>query len=237
LHLCFAEGVGESLKPVNRKLLVLMAKHAHRIAVLSGRALNHWEELGLSCTVMFPMIESSTPNPTSGMQPRLSTYVCNHGSEVHSLVNAFAAVKSKYPRAELTIYHDFPETIVSSTPGLSYCKLTDHTVAMFCQTEIYVHLTSIAGSFIPFMLTQASGIPAVVSDFGNAREFVIQGDNAILARLNDTNSVANGILSLVEQDALRKQIQEGAVMASNDYSFQCLSDDWSRFLGIIPIQK
>jgi glycosyltransferase involved in cell wall biosynthesis len=234
VHVAVADPVLESLTRFGRIVFAHLISYADRVVCFSARELGHLKAGGVTADVLYPIVDSVVSQRVShdAPQPRIVSCVCHGGGELSTLLKAFSLVKGKYPRAELTIFADPCEVVGAKVSGVTVKSLDGCMIGFGDSFDISVNLSSLSGGFLPFMMAQTAGLPSIVTDFGDIREMAINGDNAIICRLNDPVSLADAIIAVVEQDNLRDQLIQGAALCCNDYSFDSLREDWSRFLGL-----
>jgi glycosyltransferase involved in cell wall biosynthesis len=234
VHVVIADSALESLTPVARKFFARLLSYANRVVCFSARESSRLRSDSISAEVLYPIVASTMPQSLSrGVpQPKVVCCVLHGGSELSTLTKAFSLVKRKYPRAELTILTDSCNVECENIVGVKTKPVSGNIDELSDSFDIHINLSSLTGGFLPFMLAQAARLPTIATDFGDVRELAIHKHNALICRLNDPVSLADAIITLVEQDKLRDTLVQNSALCCNDYSFDTLKDDWARFLGL-----
>ncbi len=77
------------------------------------------------------------------------------------------------------------------------------------QADIYVHATRFEGKSIAIQEAQTLGCAIVASDCNGNREQIIHGEDGLLCKL-DSKSIADSIISLIDDKEKRRKISEAA---------------------------
>ena len=85
----------------------------------------------------------------------------------------------------------------------------DNPYPYFAQTDFYVHATRFEGKSIAIQEAQILGCAIIASDCSGNREQIISGTDGLLCELTP-QKIKESIVSLIQDDALRKQLSEAA---------------------------
>ncbi|MEW5995113.1 MAG: glycosyltransferase family 4 protein, partial [Candidatus Zixiibacteriota bacterium] len=185
------------------------------------------------------------PRDITSVQPRmLVARSLEKRNNVACIVEAYAIVKQKYPRAELTIAGDGPErdnleaqvrqerlTGVSFVHHAGPSGLAD----LLAEADVYVNASSIDG--LPFSLTAAMavGMPVVTTDAGGISEVLRDEENGLVFRSDDPAGLAEQIIRLIESPELVRRLSDRARESAANISQSATVRSWrSLFVGIAP---
>lgn len=87
---------------------------------------------------------------------------------------------------------------------------TDNPFPYYAQTDIYIHATRFEGKSIAIQEAQILGCTVLASDCNGNREQIEDGVDGLLCPL-EPQAIANAILRLAADPALRKQLSSAVV--------------------------
>jgi len=73
----------------------------------------------------------------------------------------------------------------------------------------------------------ALGVPVVTGDVGDRRETLSDGACGVIVRAGDADDLANGILSVLTDAALRAYLAHEAIRRSRDFDWRTLAREWA----------
>lgn len=132
---------------------------------------------------------------------------------------ALEEVHKKYPECRYQVYgwdvgDDLPKWIER------YSDPTDRQVnELLYQADIFLNPTTIEGFGLPSLEAMARMCAVVTTNVGAVPEYTDHGFYAFLAEPYDVNRMAECVITLIEDDRLRRGIQTLAYEASKNWSF------------------
>ena len=176
---------------------------------------DYWRTLGLSAD------ENSV---VVGIAARLSPV-----KDIATLIRAFAKAVSKAPHLRLLIAGDgeSKESLAALAQELGVADLICFAgwisdISTFYQSIHINTLTSLSETF-PYALTEGAReqLPTVSSRVGGVPYLIDHGVNGFLFEAGDSNALAEHLVTLAENPALRKQLGEALFQkASTEYSLE-----------------
>jgi glycosyltransferase involved in cell wall biosynthesis len=177
------------------------------------------------------------PRKIDSVQPKLVVArSLEKRNNVACAIEAFALVKQKYPRAEMTITGDGSQCEelqrlatreklngVTFTGGVSHHELSRY----FAEADVYVNASSIDGLPTSLLEALAVGLPVVTTGAGGIPGVINDSINGLIVRPNDPSGLADRIIRLVESPELVQQLSEQAKLSSRDYSLAHVKGKWS----------
>ncbi len=140
----------------------------------------------------------------------------------HVVAEAMQAVRRTHPGAEYVIIGDAeaaPDLAarLRATPGVRLLGRVDdetlrawyHHADLFALTPITVR-EKFEGFGLVYLEAGAAGLPAVAARGSGAEEAVLHEETGLLAPQNDPDATAAAILRLLDDDALRARLGQGA---------------------------
>jgi glycosyltransferase involved in cell wall biosynthesis len=134
-----------------------------------------------------------------------------------SLLSAFCEVHIEFPSAHLLIVGDGPqrsevEAHIHRLGLADYAHITgfrDDVPALMALADVYV-LTSYGWEGYPIstLEAQAASVPVVVTEAGGSAEAVHHGETGIVVPIRQPGALAEGILRLLRDPALRQRMGE-----------------------------
>lgn len=92
----------------------------------------------------------------------------------------------------------------------------DNPYPYFRQTDIYVHATRFEGKSVAIQEAQILGCPVIATDCRGNREQIEPGVDGLLCELNP-KAIADGIISLIDDEEKRKTLGERAAEKNHEY--------------------
>jgi glycosyltransferase involved in cell wall biosynthesis len=151
--------------------------------------------------------------PVIGVVARYS-----HWKGIQDAIAAFKKVLADYPNALLLLANakkgDFKDEIaalLAELPAGSYHEIVfEHNLfALYRLFDVYVHLpidAELEAFGQTYVEALAAGIPSVFTNSGVAREFIRDGENALVVDFQNPEQVYEAILRLLRDDRLRKKL-------------------------------
>ncbi|MEO7924523.1 MAG: glycosyltransferase family 4 protein [Chitinophagaceae bacterium] len=151
--------------------------------------------------------------PVIGVVARYS-----HWKGIQYTIEAFKKLLADYPNALLLLanakhgdYKDELAALLSELPESSYHEIEfEHNLfALYQLFDVYVHIpidAELEAFGQTYVEALAAGIPSVFTNSGVAREFIRNGENALLVDFKDAGQVYRAILELLENADLRNRL-------------------------------
>jgi glycosyltransferase involved in cell wall biosynthesis len=177
------------------------------------------------------------PRKIDSVQPKLVVArSLEKRNNIACVIEAFALVKQKYPRAEMVIAGDGSQREelerlaareklngVTFAGGVSHHELSRH----FAEDDVYVNASSIDGLPISLLEALAVGLSVVTTGAGGIPGIINDGINGLIVRPNDPSGLADGIIRLVESPELVQELSEQAKLSSRDYLLAHVKGKWA----------
>jgi glycosyltransferase involved in cell wall biosynthesis len=120
-----------------------------------------------------------------------------------------------------------PDLISVARPS-SDCELA----MLFQQTDVFVVTSHWEGFGLPGLEAMASGCALISSDNGGCNEYAVDGVNCILYEPKNVNDLAKKIISLIEQQDLRKELSIAGLITAKEHSWQITFKNLQELLGV-----
>lgn len=157
------------------------------------------------------------------------------------LIDAFEKIVEKYSDYKLHIYGEGEQQIelqrYIEEKNLQHCiqlKGFDKNVCdRINEAQIFALSSNYEGMSNSMLEALAMGMPTVVTDcpIGGARMMIQNGENGILVPVGDTVSMADALLTLVEDEEKRKKLSQNAQRLRSDNSIEKITEKWISFIG------
>ena len=163
-----------------------------------------------------------------GLPDRFILCVSNNKphKNIHQLVRAFCYSNLSIPLV-LACPVDFNLIRIAENYGkkhlLYFSKFIEetHLPAFYSMTKLFVYPSTYEGFGLPPLEALACGAPVVVAKSSSLPEVV--GDNAIFANPYDYKSIAEALENGINNDALRRSLQENGRIYAQKFSWESMS--------------
>lgn len=143
---------------------------------------------------------------------------------MEGLVAAFALVKQRQPRARLILVGDGPEKTKIEKAVLAAGLENEVLMPGFRQdiakwlvaSDIYTLPSLSEGTSVSLIEAMALGLPAVATRVGGTPQVLDEGRTGLLVPKADLNALAEGLLTLLNDAAMRQRMGEAAKQAYFD---------------------
>lgn len=98
--------------------------------------------------------------------------------------------------------------------------------SLYMACDLFVSTSWGEGLGYPALQAMAFGKPVVVTDSGGVRDYAVDGVNALVVPAQRSDAVANAILRLLGDDALRTRLSENAVRTASEYDWDRAADQF-----------
>ena len=108
---------------------------------------------------------------------------------------------------------------------------TDRVYDILNSSLLYVSTSNYEGISNTMLEALAMGVPSIVTDcpIGGARMFIQHNENGILVPVNDDKELAQAILELLENDALRKKLATNAIKIRQILDLKIIAEEWLKY--------
>ena len=153
--------------------------------------------------------------PVIGVVARYS-----HWKGIQDAIAAFKKLLGDYPNALLMLanakrgdYKDEIAALLAELPADSYHEIVfEHNLfALYRLFDVYVHLPidpELEAFGQTYVEALAAGTPSVFTNSGVAREFIRDGENALIVDFQNPEQVNQAILKLLRDEDLRQKLSE-----------------------------
>ncbi len=162
------------------------------------------------------------PRRVGRLQPHILTALrAAHVGTRHRLERAFTLVKSKYPRAEMTIVAlggDAGGTARRKPHGIHF-ERADSAEALrgfFRDADLFLAATPVGGAHPATMMALAAGLPIVATP-ASGGEILINRDNGLIADGSDAGSLADRVIELIESPDLAAELSSQGPLSARRY--------------------
>jgi glycosyltransferase involved in cell wall biosynthesis len=145
------------------------------------------------------------------------------GNGLTTALKAFAMIKTKYPRAELTIMGDGPqrealERLAADERifGVTFTGEVSHeeVAGRMAEADVFLNASTMDGLPLSLLEAMASGLIAVTTDAGDIPAVVCDRYNGLIARSNSAAALADRMIELVEDPELATRLSAEAARSA-----------------------
>lgn len=161
------------------------------------------------------------------LQPKILVKVEN--KKLHNLkyvFGAFELVKQKYPRCELVVAVDNPETFRFQLNGVSY--VTPEEAAEDNEIDLFVNCTRFDYLNSSILEAMKKGLPVISTPVTMIDKFK-NGENIIFYRYHDHSRLADRIIELIENPELTEKLSLSGPLTAGQFSSESIAGRWQKF--------
>jgi glycosyltransferase involved in cell wall biosynthesis len=172
----------------------------------------------------------------SALAPRLvSTRNFEPLYNVACTIRAFARVQQRYPEASLTLVGGGSEDgrlrTLAAQLGVRHLRFAGRMAPAdiwraYADADIYVQTPSIDNMPTSVLEAYASGLPVVATAAGGVPAILADGEQGLLAPLDDDRAVADAVCRLLEDPALVSRVTTNARSACEACTWQSVRTLW-----------
>lgn len=154
------------------------------------------------------------------------------------LINAFEKIHMKYPEYKLEIYGEGP--LRNELQQLIYAKELQSSVILagsvsdlhvrMSDAEFFVLSSDYEGLSNALLEAMMMGLPCISTDCSGSDEAIQNGENGLLVPIGDTDKLAEAMLSLIENEALRIKLAKAAMQTSDKYKVDNIIQKWTEVI-------
>jgi len=132
-----------------------------------------------------------------------------------------AEVVKKYPSAELWIIGDGPEKEKLKLEignwkleiNIKLLGWQKDVASYYAQADAFLLTSNYEGWGLAVVEAASFGLPIIMTDVGCAGEVIINGQSGLIIEPGDKKKLAGAMLNLIEDEALRNKLGQGAATA------------------------
>ena len=136
-------------------------------------------------------------------------------------IEAMAEVVKKYPSAELWIIGDGPEKEKLKLEignwkleiNIKLLGWQKDVASYYAQADAFLLTSNYEGWGLAVVEAASFGLPIIMTDVGCAGEVIINGQSGLIIEPGDKKKLAGAMLNLIEDEALRNKLGQGAATA------------------------
>lgn len=206
-----------------------------RLVVLTEKDREAWVELDNVVTIPDPL--SFVPSSVSPMTEKRIVAIARYSPEkgIDLLLQAWSEVEKKNKNWRLDVYGDgdrssYERQIDELGIDRSRCQLHERTNDVeheYCNSSIFVLSSRFEGFGMVITEAMSCGLPVV--SFGcpwGPRSIITDGEDGLLAENGNTADLADKLLYLMDNDALRKQMAATAVKNVQRFRIDAIAGKW-----------
>lgn len=136
---------------------------------------------------------------------------------VHLIIPAFIKIKEQYPFAKLVLanahgkYQPVVKELLQALPADSYVEIRfeEDLASLYQLFDVFVHVpvdSQVEAFGQIYIEALASGTPSVFTMSGIAPEFIVHNENALVVPFNDSESIYDSVIQLMEDVKLRNHL-------------------------------
>lgn len=161
------------------------------------------------------------------IQPKILVKVENKKlNKLNYLFSAFEMVKQKYPRCEMVIAVDKPETFNFHLNGVSY--VTPAVAAQDQEVDLFVNWTRFDYLDSSILEAMKRGLPVISTPVTMIDKFK-NGENIIFVRYHDHSALADRIIELIENPEFTEKLSLQGPLTAGNFSAQAIAARWQKF--------
>jgi len=154
------------------------------------------------------------------------------------LINAFSEVHKKYTDTELIIFGDgeLKEELTNQITNLhieEFVKLKGNVSNVHEQMSealIFVLPSDYEGLSNALLEAMMMGLPCISTDCAGSDEYIVNNESGLLIPVNDKEALVHAIYEMLENDKLREDCKEGALMAAKQVEAKVILNKWYEIL-------
>ena len=154
------------------------------------------------------------------------------------LINAFEKIHMKYPEYKLDIFGEGP--LKNELQALIESKGLENSIALaggasdlhnqISDAEFFVLSSDYEGLSNALLEAMMMGLPCISTDCSGSDEAIQNGENGLLVPIGDTDKLAEAMLSLIENEALRIKLAKAAMQTSDKYKVDNIIQKWTEVI-------
>ncbi|MBM3325808.1 MAG: glycosyltransferase family 4 protein [Calditrichaeota bacterium] len=102
--------------------------------------------------------------------------------------------------------------------------------ALYRRADIFIHPSWFEGFGLPPLEAQACGAAVISTDCGGVREFLTNGENALIVPPRQPRALARAIEKLIEDPELRRRLRERGLETASNWTWERMADKFEHAL-------
>ena len=153
-------------------------------------------------------------------------------------LRAVEIVAAEQPEVELTLVCSRPPSIRTPFPCRILSNVSDAELAnLYAMADVFVHSSLFEGFGMPALEAVACGTPIVATDSGGIREFLVDGENALLVPPQDPHKLASAILTVLGDAGLAGKFVQAGLKTADILTWEATQDAFEKALLEILTQN
>lgn len=206
-----------------------------KLVVLTDKDRESWVELNNVVTIPDPL--SLSPTTISPLTEKRVVAIARYSHEkgIDLLLKAWSIVEKQIPDWRLDVYGDgertpYEQLIDELKINRKCCELhgrTDDVEKEYCNSSIFVLSSRFEGFGMVLTEAMACGLPVVSFDCPwGPRSIISNGKDGLLVENGNVDSLADGMILLMSNDALRQQMAKAGVDNVRRFSIENIAQQW-----------
>lgn len=157
-----------------------------------------------------------------------------HKGAHKGLKNAFEVlkrVKIQYPDLQVKMFGQFPKPDIPNWIEYTRSATQSQTVSIYNWCQVFLCSTIKEGYGLTGIEAMACGACLVSTDYDGAKEYAIDGYNALLSPVGDVQAQVNNVIQLFENADMRNKISQNGIESVNKYSWNEAMKKFNRAIG------
>jgi glycosyltransferase involved in cell wall biosynthesis len=137
-------------------------------------------------------------------------------------VTALSKVHEVMPNVEIVLFGEDLDGLELPFPYRAEGLVTDHEhlAHLYSSARIHLDASDFQAFGLPGLEAMACGTVSVLSDAGGVREYARDEENCLLVPPGDADRIAQAVLRLLDDDALRLRLRQGGLTTSRNHSMR-----------------
>lgn len=163
-----------------------------------------------------------------------------HQKRQDILIEAFKQIRDRFPQYKLKIYGDGDDRNILEdmtkeldlSDSVIFCGKTNNTFDALRECKLFLFTSDFEGMPNVLLEAIATGTPVVTTDYspGGANDLITENCCGLVAKRGDTESVADCVCRLLNNEDSLKTSSNNAIIASKKYSPEMILEDWGSYL-------
>lgn len=162
-----------------------------------------------------------------------------HSAEHKGTKYAFEAInqlKKIYPKLKVKMFGTSqPDFALPSWIEFTLNASKDDTVKIYNSVSIFLCATVSEGFGLTGLEAMSCGAVLVSSDYDGVREYAINGVNALLSPIRDSNSLVQNVVSVFEDESLRNTLSKNGIQSAKELTWENAMDKFETYLSSIDM--
>lgn len=160
---------------------------------------------------------------------------------VDVVLQAFAAVKVRYPEATLTLAGEGSEqeylrrmARLAGPEGIHFVGRVERTrmPELYDRADIFVNASVVDNQPVSILEAFAAGLPVVTTATGDIATMVVDGETGLIVKPDDPAATAEAVIHLLENSAEAERIAQQATEEAGRYTWRHVRQAWEEVYGV-----